>query len=616
MRHKHSENIDLVKEIFGDDVICYKNVRTETEITYFIDSTTKKCKCPKCGFESNKLHGSTGSKNATRLMIRPEENKLTTCVINKNIFKCENEECNTKYFTENVRTTKKYQRMDNYLRVAILTESMFLSCNRASQILKKLGIKISRESIRKMISNVEFVDNPNVTRVGIDDVAIRKGQTYATIIYDLDDYSIVGFIEGRDKESLLNWLKNHKNIKFVTRDRASAYAKAIDEALPDCVQVADKFHIFQNLVEKFEDILKSELPQNIYIKDGEIIEKTDVEYELVPNVDPNSKKLDKYNYDNSTPLDENGKEIIYNNETQPFDQNRKEREKERIEKRVELSNKILELYTNSQLPKRKRISYISKELGMIRTSVYYYLKMAKNNSANSDRKKIETETKEYKNIIFKMLKDNINPSEIFSYVLRCGYKGTFYALSNTIYNFSCNNFNKKMSRDAMMHKGLPNTIKVISRSDIIRAITVKDQKKIDNIEAIKYLDVIKKKYPVTDEIEKIYNEFYSILMGDEPDKLDEFISTYSKDEDNPEKNKDYLKPIYSFVNKIKEDIAPVKNAISYKNSTAAKTEGSNGLFKFIKRIVFGRCNFVNLKKRCFLIFSMRKADFDIIKMVV
>jgi len=46
----------------------------------------------------------------------------------------------------------------------------------------------------------------------------------------------------------------------VTRDRASAYAQAVEEVLPDCMQVADRFHLHQNLMDAVNKIIVREIP--------------------------------------------------------------------------------------------------------------------------------------------------------------------------------------------------------------------------------------------------------------------------------------------------------------------------------------------------------------------
>jgi transposase len=51
----------------------------------------------------------------------------------------------------------------------------------------------------------------------------------------------------------------------VTRDRASAYASAISEVLPDAMQITDRFHLHQNLLEVIQTVLKSIIPASIKI---------------------------------------------------------------------------------------------------------------------------------------------------------------------------------------------------------------------------------------------------------------------------------------------------------------------------------------------------------------
>ncbi|MCA5960357.1 MULTISPECIES: transposase [Blautia] len=59
----------------------------------------------------------------------------------------------------------------------------------------------------------------------------------------------VAVLDGRDGMTLKEWLKNNKHIKAVTRDRRSAYASAIQEILSDAMQIADRYHLHQNLLE-------------------------------------------------------------------------------------------------------------------------------------------------------------------------------------------------------------------------------------------------------------------------------------------------------------------------------------------------------------------------------
>ena len=164
---------------------------------------------------------------------------------------------------ENLPFAKPSQVRTDALNTLILATSMFLSNDGASKVLSLLDVQVSNDTIQRLYDRIEFVDNPDVEEIGIDDVAIRKGQTYATAVYDLKDHHLIALLDGRDGVPLKEWLKSHNKVRLVARDRASAYASAINEILPDCVQVADRFHLLQNLLGYMKDIFKEELAARI-----------------------------------------------------------------------------------------------------------------------------------------------------------------------------------------------------------------------------------------------------------------------------------------------------------------------------------------------------------------
>ena len=103
-------------------------------------------------------------------------------------------------------------------------------------------------------------------------------------------------------------------------------------------------------------------------------------------------------------------------------------------------------------------------------------------------------------------------------------------------------------------------------------------------------------------MEREFREFHAILMGNAPEKVDEFLEKYSVGE------------LAGFCNGIKRDIAPVKNAISHPVSSGF-VEGNNNKFKLLKRIVYGRSGLVNLEKKCKLAFLPNNEDFDLASFV-
>lgn len=91
-------------------------------------------------------------------------------------------------------------------------------------------------------------------------------------------------------------------------------------------------------------------------------------------------------------------------------------------------------------------------------------------------------------------------------------------------------------------------------------------------------------------------------MGNDPHQLETFINDYESS------------PIQGFIDGIKKDIAPVKNAISHSESSGF-VEGNNNKFKLIKRILYGRANLVNLFKKCYVTFQVKRKDFSLQKLL-
>ncbi len=63
---------------------------------------------------------------------------------------------------------------------------------------------------------------------------LRWGLNGRPVIVDEATHKPVAILEGRDGASLKEWLKQNKHVTAATRDRASAYAQAVAEILPDC----------------------------------------------------------------------------------------------------------------------------------------------------------------------------------------------------------------------------------------------------------------------------------------------------------------------------------------------------------------------------------------------
>lgn len=293
--------------LLDENHYVYNYVENEDSLHIYIKSKEHGCACPVCGKMSTKLHATYRRK----LQDTPIHCKQTFLHANVYKYDCENPDCECKVFMEDLPFAKASQVRTDALNTLVLAVSMFLSNEGASKVLSLLGIQISNDTIQRLYDRIEFIDDPDVEEIGVDDVAIRKGQTYATAIYGLKDHHLIALLDGRDGAPLKEWLKSHKKVRLAARDRASAYASAISEMLPDCIQVADRFHLLQNLLEYMKDIFKEEMPSKLYIQNGKISEKAPEK--ILKEKTPDFSLLDSLHYDNTPPVDSDGNELVYDN---------------------------------------------------------------------------------------------------------------------------------------------------------------------------------------------------------------------------------------------------------------------------------------------------------------
>ena len=217
----------------------------------------------------------------------------------------------------------------------------------------------------------------------------------------------------------------------------------------------------------------------------------------------------------------------------------------------------------------------------------------------------KTKMDSYKNIIYKMLKDNHNLYDIMNYIIYKGYNKDLEGLKEYIYLIAKNNFPNLNAKDyypqCIVDFVYPDDLEIITRKELLKnLLTINPNSRDKNIE--KYFEIIKEKYPIAKEINDIFQDYHSIIMGSDEDKIDEFIDKYETSK------------ISSLCNGIKKDIAAVKNAISTPISSGF-VEGNNNKFKLIKRIVYGKMNLVNLFKKCFVAFLATKDDFSIYDLI-
>jgi transposase len=102
-------------------------------------------------------------------------------------------------------------------------------------------------------------------RIGIDEKAFSKGQSYVTIVYNLDESTVEAIQEGHDVEAAkacLSQLNEQQiqSVQAIAMDMSSAYVKAAKEVIPfaETKIVHDRFHIMKLANEAVDKVRKWE----------------------------------------------------------------------------------------------------------------------------------------------------------------------------------------------------------------------------------------------------------------------------------------------------------------------------------------------------------------------
>lgn len=95
--------------------------------------------------------------------------------------------------------------------------------------------------------------------VGVDDWAFRRNHRYGTVVCDLEKRRIIKLLPDREIATVSTFLAQHPEITIVSRDRGGGYRDAATKALPDAVQVADRWHLMENASVAFLDVVRKSM---------------------------------------------------------------------------------------------------------------------------------------------------------------------------------------------------------------------------------------------------------------------------------------------------------------------------------------------------------------------
>lgn len=208
--------------------------------------------CPICHTPSRHVH------SHYQRIVRdlPISGKVVSLQVCSRKFFCEQENCPRKIFAQQCSNClKPYSRRLERATEQVHSIGLSLGSRPGARICHLTGLPLSASTVLRILRRNSVRDVTTPTVLGVDDFAFRRGNTYGTILIDLEKRQPVDLLPDREGKTLENWLLTHPGVAIVSRDRSSVYATAIRNACPEAIQVADRWHLLKNLGENSVKVL-------------------------------------------------------------------------------------------------------------------------------------------------------------------------------------------------------------------------------------------------------------------------------------------------------------------------------------------------------------------------
>jgi len=200
------------------------------------------CPCPVCGIPTGKMHGYHGRTVADvpvdgrRVVVKVQVRRLVCPVLG----------CRRQTFREQVPgLLERLQRRTTRLGRQVSAVVKELCGRAAARLTQLLALPVSFATALRLLRRlpVPTVQIPRV--IGVDDFALRRRHRYATIIIDAETSKRIDVLPDREATTLEAWLREHPGVEAVCGDGSATYSEAIRRALPDAVQVGDRWHLWR-----------------------------------------------------------------------------------------------------------------------------------------------------------------------------------------------------------------------------------------------------------------------------------------------------------------------------------------------------------------------------------
>ncbi len=528
----------------------------EDSVVFGTQSQQVSVPCPCCEVPSQRIHSSYQRHPADV----PVSGYRVRLALSVHRFFCDVPGCQRQIFTERLPSVvAPYARRTERLVNQQTQVAYALGGEAGAFILMLLGMPTSPDTLLHLIRNAPEPELKVPRVLGVDDWCQRKGQSYGTILVDLETHQPVDLLAERSTESFESWLKSHPGVEIISRDRGKEYIKGANNGAPEALQVADRWHLLHNLREHIEGFLDTKpvcLKVAAECTDSQGSCKTETQSEgatTLPEASPP---------DGSSPTTPDQGNLT---QTQQQTLARRARRQARYEAVKALHQKGI---SKSEIARRLDLNW---------RTVRKYIES--DTPPTASRRTRRTHLDRYLGHLRQRWEEGChNATQLWRELRQLGFGGC----QKTVSNWAAK---KRRALGASASTAIAQQVVPWSaRRASWLLVKAHDELEPDEQQALERMSSADEHLL---EALGLAQCFVQMVKQRQPQKLDKWL----KDATNSN-----IKPLKSFAKGLKGDLSAVTNALSLPWSQG-QTEGQVNRLKLVKRSMYGRANFDLLRKR-------------------
>ena len=222
----------FLKRIFPTDLeLCFDRTENGSDTPFLtIRSIQSSACCPACEARSARIHN-----RYTRLVTDlPRAGLPVKLVLAVRRFRCGSIACSRQIFAERFPSfVEPYARLSVRLQNVLKHVALTVGGEPGKRLLWVLGISASGDKLFGLAYDAEISASVSHRIIGVDDFAFKRGETYGTVIVDLETRKPVELLPDRSARALATWLESRTGIKVISRDRSTEFERGISLGAPD-----------------------------------------------------------------------------------------------------------------------------------------------------------------------------------------------------------------------------------------------------------------------------------------------------------------------------------------------------------------------------------------------